>query len=333
MMLPLPTPPFHAAIIQRAGVTDHASAVYRAPQQGLSMLPEALAFTSPAPLIDIGANLTHECYRQDRPEVLIRAAQAGVSAMVLTGIDEPSIAHSIAMIEEYRDDDRFPLLRATAGLHPHHAEQWTPAFEQRLRDVMQRDEVVAVGECGLDYFRHITPRDQQRRSFEAQLALAAEYQRPLFLHERDAGPDMLDMLTQWRSDITHAVVHCFTGDKKTLFGYLDLDLHIGITGWVCDERRGQHLQPLIREIPHDRLMIETDCPYLLPRSLPAAPKARRHEPALLPWISQTLARLTGEPEAQLAQRTTDTARAFFGFPDQVTQLPAMARTRPLARTQ
>lgn len=288
------------------------------------MLPEALFLTSPAPLIDIGANLTHQSYRHDLPDVLRRATHAGLSALVLTGTDEASIEQSFEIMEAHAGSDDMPLLFATAGLHPHHADCWTSSYEQLVRNALQHSGTVAIGECGLDYFRDFTPRDQQRRAFEAQLMLAAEYKKPLFLHERDAGGDMLDMLTQWRDDISRAVVHCFTGDRKTLFGYLDLDLHIGITGWVCDERRGHHLQPLICDIPRDRLMIETDCPYLLPRDLPTSPKARRHEPALLPWISRTLARLTGEPEARLAQRTTDTATTFFALPDDVTRLPALA---------
>lgn len=289
------------------------------------MLPDTLTFHSAGPLVDIGANLTHESYTHDLPEVLERAAKAGVSALVLTSADEASIEHSIEMMERYCGDERFPLLRATAGVHPHAADQWSASVEQQVRDAAQREEIVAIGECGLDYFRDFTPRDQQRRAFEAQLALAAEYGLPLFLHERDAGADMLDILSQWRDDISQAVVHCFTGEKKTLYGYLDLDLHIGMTGWICDERRGQHLQPLVKEIPPHRLMIETDCPYLLPRDLPASPKARRHEPALLPWISRTIARLTDEPEEALAQRTTETAASFFSLPEQALHLPAIAR--------
>lgn len=289
------------------------------------MLPDTLTFHSAGPLVDIGANLTHESYSHDLPQVLERAAAAGVSAAVLTSTDEASIEHNLAIIERYCGNECFPVLRATAGIHPHDAGHWSTRIERLVRDAAQREDIVAIGECGLDYFRDYTPRDQQRRAFEAQLALAAEYGLPLFLHERDAGIDMLDILSQWRNDISQAVIHCFTGEKKTLYGYLDLDLHIGITGWICDERRGQHLQPLVKEIPPHRLMIETDCPYLLPRDLPASPKARRHEPALLPWISRTIARLTDESEAAVAQRTTETAAAFFSLPEQALHLPATAR--------
>lgn len=278
-------------------------------------------------IIDIGANLAHESYSHDLPAVLERATAAGVSAMILTGADEASIEQNIAIMERYSGDARMPLLRATAGFHPHDAGQWTSATERLLREVLTRKDSVAVGECGLDFFRDFTPRDQQRRAFESQLALAAEFGLPVFLHERDAAPEMLDMLTQWRDDISRAVVHCFTGERKTLYRYLDLDLHIGITGWICDERRGHHLHPLVKEIPHNRLMIETDCPYLLPRDLPTSlkTKTRRNEPALLTWICHTIARLVDEPEEVLAQRTTQTAADFFSLPQQALQLPALAQ--------
>lgn len=289
------------------------------------MLPKSLSFHSPGPLVDIGANLTHESYARDLPAVLNRAATTGLSAIILTGTDEAAIEQNIGIMERYTDDDQKPLLRATAGIHPHDAKHWSSRVEHLLREVLQRNDTVAVGECGLDYFRDVTPRDQQRRAFEMQLALAAEYNLPVFLHEREASTEMLDIVSQWRNDLSHAVIHCFTGDKKALYGYLDLDLHIGITGWICDERRGQHLRSLVKEIPSHRLMIETDCPYLLPRDLPSSPKARRHEPALLPWISRTIAQLVGETEATLAQRTTDTATAFFSLPKQVLQLPTLAR--------
>lgn len=289
------------------------------------MLPDLLTFHSAGPLVDIGANLAHESYADDLQPVLERAACAGVSAIILTGADETSVERNVAIVERHGRNERLPLLRTTAGVHPHEADQWSLATERLMRDVLQRDDTTAVGECGLDYFRDFTPRDQQRRAFEAQLALAAEFKLPLFLHERDASADMLDILSQWRDQLGQAVVHCFTGDRKTLYGYLDLDMHIGITGWICDERRGQHLQPLVKEIPSHRLMIETDCPYLLPRDLPASPKARRHEPALLPWISRTIARLTNISEAELAQRTTKTAATFFSLPEQALHLPALAR--------
>ncbi|OBX37519.1 Tat-linked quality control protein TatD [Halomonas elongata] len=180
-----------------------------------------------------------------------------------------------------------------------------------MRELHRRPEVVAVGECGLDFNRNFSTPAEQERAFEAQLGLAAESGLPLFIHERDAGARLHDILHAWRDDISQAVVHCFTGERRTLHGYLDLDLHIGLTGWLCDERRGHHLRELVGDIPLERLMVETDCPYLLPRNLPAKLKGRRHEPALLPWIVREIAHWRGLTEAELARATTATARRFF----------------------
>ncbi|SDK62749.1 TatD family hydrolase [Billgrantia gudaonensis] len=269
------------------------------------VLPKALQRRSPAPLVDIGANLTHASFAHDLESVLNRARAANVTALIVTGTDRE---HAEQAIELAR---RHPELHATAGVHPHDASGWNADLEAAMRELHRQPEVVAVGECGLDFNRNFSTPAEQERAFEAQLGLAVECGKPLFVHERDAGRRLHEMLRAWRDDISDAVVHCFTADRATLHGYLDLDLHIGLTGWICDERRGHHLRDLVSDIPLNRLMVETDCPYLLPRHLPAKLKGRRHEPALLPWIVQEIAHWYGIEETELAQATTATARAFF----------------------
>ncbi|MFP4136811.1 MAG: TatD family hydrolase [Halomonas sp.] len=276
-------------------------------------LPEALRFTSPAPLVDIGANLTHASFARDLPAVLARARAANVTTLILTGTDREHAEQAVALCREQGGAGL--ALHATAGVHPHDASRWDADLAAAMAELQRHPEVVAVGECGLDFNRNFSPPVDQERALEAQLAIAAECGKPLFLHERDAGRRLREMLHAWRDDLTDAVVHCFTADRETLFGYLDLDLHIGLTGWLCDERRGHHLRELVGEIPAARLMVETDCPYLLPRNLPARLKGRRHEPALLPWIVREIARWRGESEATLARATSATARRFFRLAD------------------
>jgi TatD DNase family protein len=171
--------------------------------------------------------------------------------------------------------------------------------------------VVAIGECGLDFDRDFSPRDVQRTCFEAQLELAAELKLPVFLHERAAHEDFLRILERWRPSLVGGVVHCFTGAEPQLDAYLALDLHVGITGWITDDRRGAHLRALVPHIPRDRLVIETDAPFLLPWSVSPRPTRRRNEPAFLPHVARAIARATGEPEAALAARTTAAARSLF----------------------
>lgn len=271
-------------------------------------LPEALQFRPSVPLIDIGANLTHESFGRDLEAVIRRAQAAQVTTMIVTGTDLVHAEQAVALAKQYSG------LYATAGVHPHDASHWDGDLARAMAALHAMPEVVAVGECGLDFNRNFSTPQEQERAFETQLALAVESGLPLFLHERDAGQRMREMLHVWRDDISQAVVHCFTADRDTLFGYLDLDLHIGLTGWICDERRGHHLRSLVSDIPLTRLMLETDCPYLLPRNLPAKLKGRRHEPALLPWIVREIAQWHGISETTLGTATTQTAQRFFRLP-------------------
>jgi TatD DNase family protein len=260
-------------------------------------------------LIDIGVNLTHASFDCDRAQVLDRAAAAGVAQLIVTGADAESSRRAIVLARSHPG-----CLFATAGTHPHHAAELDEDRAAELERLASESEVVAVGECGLDYFRDLSPREAQRRAFERQLDLAARIGKPVFLHQRDAHPDFIDMLKEHRPRLAGAVAHCFTGTSVELEQYLELDLAIGLTGWICDERRGAHLHPLVREIPGERLMVETDAPYLLPRDLERKPPSRRNEPMHLPHIARVIARARGMPLEELAESTSEAARRLFGLP-------------------
>ncbi|MHC1480698.1 TatD family hydrolase [Frateuria aurantia] len=257
-------------------------------------------------LIDIGANLTHESFQHDLPEVLARAHQHGVSQLIVTGASREGSIQALALART-----RPGRLHATAGMHPHHAVDYDPATEAELRALALEPEVCAVGEAGLDYFRNLSTPAQQRIAFESQLQIAVDCGKPVFLHQREAHHDFIAILRRYRPRLQAAVVHCFTDQADALDDYLELDCHIGITGWLCDERRGGHLAPLVKRIPGDRLMIETDAPYLLPRTLRPRPKHNRNEPMYLAHICEAVAMARGESTAHVAAITTATARAFF----------------------
>ncbi|MGB5738145.1 MAG: TatD family hydrolase [Woeseia sp.] len=261
-------------------------------------------------LIDIGANLTHDSFDADRAAVLARAADAGVVQMVVTGASEQGSHDAVALAEQYPG-----RLFATCGVHPHHASDYTDTTDAALRELSQNPCVVAAGECGLDYFRDFSPRDTQRDIFERQLEIAAEFRLPVFLHQRDAHDDFVKILEPYLDRIPRAVAHCFTGERHMLHAYLDMGLYIGITGWICDERRGVHMLEFLAEIPADRLLIETDAPYLLPRSLKPRPKSRRNEPCYLPEVLRVLAQATGRAPLEIAAETTSNARRFFALPE------------------
>ena len=260
-------------------------------------------------LIDIGANLTHDSFDHDRDAVLQRARAAGVVQMMVTGASREHSPKALALAQEHPG-----VLFATAGVHPHHAVEYTDECDAELRALHAHPEMVAVGECGLDYFRDFSPRPAQRRAFERQLQIAVDTGKPLFLHQRDAHDDFMAVMKNFDGKLGAAVVHCFTGSRKEMFDYLDQDWHIGITGWLCDERRGLHLRELVPSIPANRLMIETDAPYLLPRTVKPQPSHRRNEPMYLAHIVEELARDRGEGAEATAAATSATARAFFRLP-------------------
>lgn len=260
-------------------------------------------------LIDIGANLTHSSFTDDVEKVLQRAAEEGVVAIVVTGSDEPCSEAALALAKQFPD-----VLYATAGVHPHHAKVFTPTTGSALQAIAEHASVVAIGETGLDFNRNYSPVESQQFAFEQQLELAINMQLPVFVHERDAHQRMFEMLNDYRDQLVDVVIHCFTGVKTELHRYLDLDLHIGITGWICDERRGKHLHDLVGDIPANRLMLETDAPYLLPRDYPdkkALHSSRRNEPCTLRHIAATVAALRGVELETLAAQTSQTAQAFF----------------------
>jgi TatD DNase family protein len=263
-------------------------------------------------LIDIGANLTHDSFHTDLADVLARASAHGVGRMVVTGASREGSEHALTLARASGG-----RLFATAGVHPHHAVDYDDATDALLRRLATEPEVRAVGETGLDYNRNYSPRDVQREVFERQLAIAAEFGMPLFLHQRDAHHDFLALLKRYRDKVPAAVVHCFTDTGDALRDYLDLDCHIGITGWICDERRGAHLRELVKLIPADRLMLETDSPYLLPRTLRPMPKDRRNEPMYLAHIRDEVAKDRGETREAVTEASTRTAERFFRLPELV----------------
>lgn len=257
-------------------------------------------------MIDIGVNLLHEQFAADRDEVLERARRAGVQHLIVTGTD---LATSQAGAELAAGDRR--RLSATAGIHPHEARHAPADWESRLETLARRPEVVALGETGLDFNRNFSPPDVQETLFRGQLALAARLDLPVFVHDRDAGETVAACLADTAASAADVVVHCFTGSRDDLRRYLDLGCWIGITGWVCDRRRGGALRELVPQIPVERLMVETDAPFLRPHNAPRDEHGRRNEPALLPFVVDQLAELYGMAAAELARITADNARLFF----------------------
>ncbi|MEE8057046.1 MAG: TatD family hydrolase [Pseudomonadales bacterium] len=263
---------------------------------------------SPSPIIDIGTNLTHSSFSNDYEAVIKRAASVGVSRILVTGTNIVESQHAAQLATEYPT-----ILNSTAGIHPHHAKDFQHDSSAKLKKIAASTQVKAIGECGLDFNRMFSSKKEQLRAFEQQIELAIELQLPLFLHERDAHNTQREVLTSYRDQFLNAVVHCFTGEKHEAFHYLDLDLYIGITGWICDERRGAHLHEFVGDIPLNRLLIETDAPYLTPKVKPK-PKlksTRRNEPCTLPYVLTEIAKHSEYTVEAIAHATTDNATRLF----------------------
>ncbi len=262
----------------------------------------------PYTLIDIGANLTHDSFDEDRDEMMQRATEAGVTRIIVTGASDEGNVAAAALAEANPGH-----LYATAGVHPHHASDYDASSEAIIRSLAAKGAIVAVGECGLDYFRNFSPRDAQLKAFQSQLDIAVDTGLPVFLHQRDAHDDFVELLEPVLPKISRAVAHCFTGEHESLREYLSMGLWIGITGWICDERRGAHLHDIVSIIPDDKLLIETDAPYLMPRTIRPKPKSRRNEPSYLTEVLRVVAAARGQSEEHVARVTTENAIQFFGL--------------------
>jgi TatD DNase family protein len=265
-------------------------------------------------VIDIGLNLTNGQFARDHWDVLRRAVDAGVTHCVLTGTDLESSRKALELCLAHADE--LPLsLSCTAGIHPHDADHFDTSSSQELVDLLSSSEygskIVACGETGLDFNRNYSTKENQIRAFEAQIEIAISHKKPLFLHERDAFDTQSAILRERLTQLPETVIHCFTGNREQLLAYIDMGFYIGITGWICDPKRGIGLQEIVGLIPENRLLIETDAPFLLPKNIQPKPDSRRNEPAYLPWIAKKIAECSGASLQSVIASTSANAKRFF----------------------
>ncbi|SFQ34823.1 TatD family hydrolase [Variovorax sp. 770b2] len=257
--------------------------------------------------VDIGVNFHSTQLASITEAVLTRAKAAGVTQILATGTSLTSSRLALDLAKANPG-----VVFATAGIHPHGAKSHDSNALRALVELWKVAEVVAVGECGLDYNRNFSTPPLQRIAFEQQLSMAVETRKPLFLHCRDAFADFHDMLTAVVAGGIRGVVHCFTGDRAEAEAFLDMGLDIGITGWVSDLKRGGALREAIPAIPLNRLHLETDAPYLLPKN--AGIRSGRNEPANLPLVAISVAELMNRDVEEIARVCSDNSRRMFGLP-------------------
>ncbi|RTE85760.1 MULTISPECIES: TatD family hydrolase [Gammaproteobacteria] len=255
--------------------------------------------------IDCGVNL-HSSQFSDKNQVLAQAESLGVHHFVLISSDLEETQQVLSTCQQYNS------CIGTAGVHPHQADSVTLEALESLRELAQHQEIRAIGECGLDYNRNFSEPAQQRSVFHKQVEIACDLRLPLYLHERDAIDDQIAILSEFEAQLPALFIHCFTQGPEALERYMRFNPYIGITGWVCDERRGESLQQALSQIPQNRLLLETDAPYLLPRTLRPKPRSRVNYPHYLPHIGEVVAKLRGQDEKELAAITSQNAKDLFG---------------------
>lgn len=260
-------------------------------------------------LFDSHCHLDDKNYQPDREAVLARARKAGVMGFMVVGINLQTARKAIQLAETY------PGVFASVGIHPHDATHCSEAVLKELTHLAGHEKVCAWGETGLDFNRMYSPRDVQEKWFERQLDIGARLGLPLIFHERDSNGRFLEMLKASGSASLRGVVHCFSGNCREMLAYLDLGLHIGITGIVTMQKRGEALRDLVPLIPEERLLVETDAPYLTPA--PERNHARRNEPAFVKSVLFKVAAIRQTDPAAMAEVTWRNTRRLYGLEKQL----------------
>ena len=255
---------------------------------------------------DAGVNLTNKRLLSDLDGVMARAEQDNVKKQLIISTSIEEAEQAVKLCQQFPEK-----LLMTVGIHPHDAGEAPANYKEQLRELAGLPYVVAIGECGLDFNRNFSPRDVQEEVFVAQIELANELSLPLYLHERDAIDLQIELLNQYCNDSTPCLTHCFTGGAEALNRYAERGHWFGITGWVCDERRNQELVSALPYLPLNRLVLETDAPFLLPRGL--KPRPKMNEPALLPVVGEALAHYLDVSVKHLAELTYANTERFFGL--------------------
>ena len=251
--------------------------------------------------IDIGVNLF--CRQFPDPLKILQDAREADTLCILTGSD----AEENRMIADFVTSH--PRVYGTAGIHPHNADKLCQSDLDFILNAQSVENMVAVGECGLDYDRMFSTKDHQKECLLAHMEIARKTHKPMFLHERSASQDMISLFRDDPDLCKNSVIHCFTGDKKTLMAYLEMGFYIGITGWICDDRRAGDLREAVSVLPLDRVMLETDAPYLTPRNVKGLDRV--NVPQNIRYVANELAKYMHINEEELISHARENTEHFF----------------------
>ncbi len=258
-------------------------------------------------LIDIGANITHPQLHNQIDRVVENMKTQNISKTIITSSNLEDTKIALDIINSYPE-----IFYTTVGFHPHNAKDFIQEDIDTIIEYSENKKVLAIGECGLDYYREYSAKRDQLFCFEEQLKIAKNINSPVFLHERKAHEDFVMVLKKYILEIENVVVHCFTGTKDELDTYLEMGCYIGITGWITDLNRGKHLHDLLKYIPEDKLMIETDAPYLTPKNLPFK-NTGINEPSYLKYVVQSISECLNKDMSYIEEITINNTKRFFSI--------------------
>lgn len=253
-------------------------------------------------LIDTHAHLNDPKFAEDMDEVVARANDAGVEQIIVCGYDLQSSRDAIALA------DRFGCVYATVGVHPHDAKTYAAAVEEALEEMSAHEKVLAIGEIGLDYHYNFSPREQQLKAFRAQIDLAERLGMPIVVHSRESNDEALEVLTSGAGNTPAGVFHCFSGDEAFAQRVIEAGFYIGVDGPLTYPA-SEKLRRVVQMCPIDRLLVETDCPYLTP----VPHRGKRNEPAYVRFVAEAASMLKGVTLEELADATTRNAEQLFGI--------------------
>ena len=257
-------------------------------------------------LADSCFNLTHDSFDHDLFDVIEEAQNEGIEYFFTPSSSKLDIEKIFYATEKISN------LYVGVGIHPHHASEINLQTADEFKAYAMHKKVVAIGEIGLDYFRNFQSPSIQKKCFDLFLGIATDIHKPVFLHHREAFNDFYPMVKNALPNLPQSIVHCFTGTKDELKAFLDLGLYIGITGWICDPKRGMDVRGLLKYIPTDRLIVETDAPYLMPKNLAVKPKNRRNEPKYLINVVEEISSATNIKAQTIAEASTKNFKSLFG---------------------
>lgn len=266
-------------------------------------------------MIDAGVNLCSKQFNNYHDTLIEHAKEAGLNGFITISNSHKEWKQNLNLIRQY-SNDQFKIYM-TIGIHPHNAKEVTTdnVYDELTQLVQSNSCIVAIGECGLDYDRNFSPKSKQIEVFKKHIELSLLLNKPLYLHERDAHDDFYNTLLEYKNNCANlkGIVHCFTGKKEHMMKYIELGLYIGITGWICDKRRNHDLVEAVKDLDLNKLILETDAPWLIPFEYSKHWNTKRNQPDAIYYVSSVLSNILEISEESIINKSSQNISKLFSL--------------------